>query len=99
MQQMAELVEERFDLVVRKKRGPAVHGLAHVARDYAEGGNAAVGGRKQVHPRARALRFAGVKVGVEQANEVAVFVADLVKLDARMPRSVFPARFFHFQAE
>ena len=89
MEEVAELVEDRGDLVVIEQRLLAGDGRREVAAHQAEvRGERAVGtraaGTEEVHPRPTPLRFAREPIGVERAQQ-AVSIAHFVEADLRMP--------------
>ena len=90
VEQVAELVENRLHLAVGEQRGLAIHRRAHVADDQAEVRLAERAGVQRVHPRAAALGFARVPVGVERTEVGGGFrIVDFVELaprDARFRR-------------
>ena len=86
VQQVAELMEDRLDLVMGEQRGLAIHRRAHVADDQSEVRFAGAAGVQRVHPRAAAFRFARMPVGIERSEMRAGFrVMDFVKRNLGMP--------------
>ena len=55
MQQVAELMENGFHLIVGQERRLAPHGRAHIADDQAEMRLALTAGVQRIHPRATAF--------------------------------------------
>ena len=80
VQAVAELVEDRDDLVVRERRRLAADRRRQVAREVGDRmlhrAPRAAAVDRVVHPRAALLAFARVEVEVELADERAVAVAD-----------------------
>ena len=91
VQQVAELMENGADLVVREQRWAIADGRGHVAADEAEMEAAIVFATRRdahfevVHPSAAALRIARMPVGVEGADVDVFFVAHFVEFHLRMP--------------
>ncbi len=79
-------MEDGFHLAVGEQRGLAIDGRAHVADDQPEVGLARAAGVQRVHPRAAALRFARVPVGIERPEvRAGLRVVDFVERNLGMP--------------
>src|ERR1700759_1985991 len=89
MQQMPELVENRFDLPVRQQRGLVADRRRKIAADQSqvrlESVSGGAAGQQAVHPGAAALVLSRIPIGVESAEKRSVFVVDVVKLDVLVP--------------
>src|SRR5450432_1305511 len=101
MQQMPELMENGLDIPMREQGGLVADGRRHVPAN-APGVGFEMAGRidarqKGVHPRPAPFVFAGVPIGIKAAQKLAVFVADLVVLNVRMPHRS-PELLYNFDA-
>lgn len=85
VEEVAEFVEDGFDFVVSEEGGLILGGAGEVAADEAEVGFVLGTGEEVVHPGASAFGFSGMPVGIEGAEEGAIFFVNLVVLNVVVP--------------
>src|SRR5215469_8033968 len=101
MQQVTELMENRFHFAVDQQRRLATRRRSKVAADqsqvWAKAGSRRPAGDQRFHPGAAALILAGIPVSVEAAEKLAGFVVNVVVANLGVPNG-YAALFGDFHA-
>ena len=94
MQQVSELVEDGLHVTMRQQRRAAIHGRREIAAHQSEVRLGAIFFGKPsdegVHPRAAALSFAWIPIGIERPEQRSIRVVNSVHLHVRVPHGRAP---------